>query len=100
MISLVTASSDESRICRNTFDGPDVLNRLVAHRSVQRSKDNRTDITGIVDLREDRGENTAARRRGKTKIHSGTLLEEAPCFASEVWAVKSFQDAGNSAINA
>ena len=74
-----------------TFDGPDVLNRLVAPRSVQRSKDNRTDITANADLREDRGENTAGGPRGKTKIHFGTLLEEAPCLASEVWAVKSSQ---------
>jgi hypothetical protein len=30
-------------------------------------------VIGILDLREDRGENTAARRRGKTKMHFGTL---------------------------
>jgi hypothetical protein len=46
---------------------------LVAHKGVQKPKDNRTGVIAILDLREDRGENTAARRRGKTKMQFGTL---------------------------
>jgi hypothetical protein len=38
-----------------------------------KSKDNRTGVIGILGLREDRGENTAARRRGKTNMQIGTL---------------------------
>jgi hypothetical protein len=89
MMSLVTASRDEtgSAAIRSTVRA--FLNQLVAHRvfnlgSVQESKDNRTSIIDILDLREDRGENTAARRRGKTKMRSGTRRERSGARSYEV----------------